>query len=57
MERNSEKIIKVMERREKISFDITIIEPKVREMQKKKETIREILDDVIMKTDNMYLTH
>ncbi|CDW85496.1 UNKNOWN [Stylonychia lemnae] len=55
LERNAEKINQILERREYLQKEITLAEPKVEELKKRKDTLREILDDEIGKNENILI--
>eukprot|EP00347_Sterkiella_histriomuscorum_P006989 403350674 len=57
LERNAEKIKDIMMKREKIQNELTTIQPKVQELQRKRDSIKEVFDSALLKTENMYITH
>eukprot|EP00347_Sterkiella_histriomuscorum_P007423 403348977 len=57
LERNAEKIKDIIVKREKIQNELTTIQPKVQELQRKRDSIKEVFDSALLKTENMYITH
>lgn len=57
LERNAEKINETMIKREKTQSELLVLNPKVSELQVRRDRIKKVLDEALIKTKNLYLVH